>query len=195
MTKQFVPQDYYARLAQNEGYRARSAYKLLELAKKFPLFAPGNRVLDLGAAPGSWLQVAKNMVDKKGVVVGVDLADIEPIDGNVKIIKADVLDPKLPDMLAPYGPFDLILSDLAPSTSGVRTRDQALSFEFAETVLSLANALLAPKGSVVIKIFQGADTSELKKRMKGVFRETKTYKPAASRDRSFETYIVGLGKH
>ena len=194
MPKPFNPRDAYARRAQEQGYRARSAFKLKSILKKFPIVKAGHKVLDLGAAPGSWLQVAHERVGKNGLVIGVDQELIEPIARNVKTIQADIFDDSCVAQLRSFGMFDIILSDLAPKTSGIKTRDQAQSAALVEQVFALAQQLLKPHGSFAVKLFQGPDTNNLRAQAQRMFKKVDAYKPPASRDRSFESYLIGQGK-
>jgi len=194
MVQPFIPNDAYARKARSEGYLARSAYKLTAIAEKYGLLKTGDAVLDLGAAPGSWLQVASEIVGPAGRVVGVDISPIAFHEKNVVARQLDILSPGLSGVLAHYGPFDAILSDAAPNTSGIKDRDQALSEELVERSLELAATHLAAGGSLVAKLFQSSETKNLMKRAESMFRQAHLYKPKASRERSFETYLVCLGK-
>lgn len=192
MTKPFIPNDYFARQARAQGFLARSAFKLQEITKKFPVIKTGQNILDLGAAPGSWLQVSSEIVGPKGKVVGADLTPIKFSAPNVKTFEMDILEEKNIKKLIELGPFDIVLSDLAPKTSGIKTRDQALSLELDNQVINLAKQVLKPGGAVIIKIFQSPDTNRFVREIKKLFKTVHTYKPTASRDRSFETYIIGL---
>ena len=194
MPKPFNPRDSYARQAQAQGLRARSAFKLEHILKQFPLIKPGHTVLDLGAAPGSWLQVISKRIGAGGLAIGVDLAPIAPIAGNVKTVQCDIFDAACIAQLLPYGLFDVIVSDLAPKTSGIKTRDQAQSSALVERAFELAEQLLKPKGSLVVKLFQGPDTNALRERAQRMFKKVSMLKPPASRDRSFEVYLIGIGK-
>ncbi len=195
MVKPFTPNDAYARKARSEGYLARSAYKLKTIVEKFGLLKPGDRVLDLGAAPGSWLQVASELVGTSGRVVGVDLSPVAFRAKNVTTIQRDILDPELEAALSPYAPFDVILSDAAPNTSGIKDRDQALSEELVLRVLALAETHLTPGGALVAKLFQSSETKNVMERARQMFKQAHLYKPKASRERSFETYLIGLNKY
>lgn len=194
MVKPFIPNDAYARKARSEGYLARSAYKLKAIADKYALIRPGNAVLDLGASPGSWLQVASELVETSGRAVGVDISPIAYRAKNVVALQEDILSPGLSGMLADYGPFDAILSDAAPNTSGIKDRDQAKSLELVERSLELAATHLAAGGSLVAKLFQNSETKNLMKRAERMFKQVRLYKPKASRERSFETYLVCINK-
>lgn len=194
MSKPFVPNDYFARKARARGLLARSAFKLEEIIKKFPVLAPGQAVLDLGAAPGSWLQVASQAVGAEGRLVGVDITPIKFRAANVSTLTLDILETTSPDQLQPLGPFDVILSDLAPKTTGIRDRDQALSLALDQQVVNWSKILLKPGGNVVIKIFQSPDTARFLRQIKTLFKKVHIYKPQSSRDRSFEIYIIALHK-
>ena len=192
MVKPFVPNDYFAQKAKKAGLLARSAFKLKAINEKFGVLKPGQFVLDLGAAPGSWLQVASGIAGSNGQVVGVDLSPMKFSAPNLKTFEMDILDPGIIKTLEPFGQFDVIISDLAPRTTGIKIRDQALSLELDQQVINLAQNLLRPGGDVIIKIFQSPDTKRFVRQIKTMFKTVHTYKPPASRDRSFETYIIGL---
>ncbi|OJI06380.1 hypothetical protein BK004_03880 [bacterium CG10_46_32] len=194
MPKPFIPNDAFAKKAHAEGYLARSAYKLKAIAEKFNLPRPGDRVLDIGAAPGSWLQVASELVGPSGRVIGVDLSPVHFRAKNVTTIVHDILADDIGSILAEYAPFDALLSDAAPSTSGIKDRDQALSEELVEQALLLGEQFLKPGGTVVAKLFQSGETKNLAHRARKSFSQVQTYKPQASRDRSFETYLICLNR-
>lgn len=188
-----VLQDKYFKQAKAEGYLARSAYKLLDLQERFRLIRPGGRALDLGCAPGAWLQVAASIVGEKGVVVGLDLKPVEHnIGPNVFTIVGDVNTVDPATLLGESAlPFDVLLSDMAPSTSG--HGDDFLSARLCERVLDLAPALLKPRAHLAMKIFEGAAYTDVLRRAASMFREAKGYKPKSSREVSREMYIVGTG--
>lgn len=196
MTKPYDPRDFYYRKAKKEGLRARSAYKIEEIAKRFRLLRKGMAVLDLGAAPGGWMQVMAETVGPTGVVVGVDLV---PIAGFGKSwIKTAVLDIRaedFPERLAELHPgrFDLVTSDMAPKTSGIRDVDLARSLALAELALETAQRTLTPGGNFVCKVFMGGDFESYLKLVKQSFEKTRVIRPEATRERSFEVYVVGLG--
>lgn len=194
MPKPFIPRDKFARLARHEGYLARSAYKLEEIIRKFKVIKPNDKILDLGAAPGSWLQVAHNVIGAKGLAVGVDINPIVFDSPGVIAVSGDILNADCLAKVAAYGPYDAVLSDLAPKTSGIKDRDQALSQELSEQAAKIAMATLKKHGNLVIKVFQNPETFAFNQYLKTVFRKVRTYKPQASRDRSFETYLIGLDK-
>lgn len=186
----FKAKDHYFFKAKKDGYVARSAYKLLDLQKRHKLINRGNSVLDLGCSPGSWSQVALELIGKEGHLVGVDLkpVTINPTE-NARFIVEDIL--KLsPEELG--GPFDVVLSDMAPSTTGIRIRDQALSEELCRMVLEIASGYLKPGGHLVMKLFEGPESQEIVKKTKSMFARVDRIKPEAVRKGSFETYIVGL---
>lgn len=194
MPKAFNPHDAYARKARAEGYLARSAYKLQSILKEFSIPLAGKRILDLGAAPGSWTQVASRAAGAGGLVVSVDTEPIKAHGKNVVPLAADVFGRETERQLAPYAPFAMVMSDMAPKTSGIKVHDQAQSEALVLRAIELADAVLAPGGSIIIKAFQGPDTKKLLALLKERFKKAQLHKPPASRDRSFETYLIGLGK-
>lgn len=190
MPKRFIPNDAWSRKAKSEGFRARSVYKLQELDEKFRLIGSNMTVLDLGAAPGSWLQFVSSKCS--GRIIGVDLQEIEPIDG-VELHVADITDANAIGSIIgseSEQSIDLILSDLAPKTSGISDVDQWKSIELSQAVMDVARAHLKPKGTVVMKILRGADFDSFLKELKQECREVKTYIPKACRDRSKEVYVI-----
>lgn len=187
-------QDRFFQQAKAEGYRARSAYKLLQIQEKFKLIRRGDVVVDLGAAPGSWSQVLAELVGPKGRVIAVDLQPMEPLPG-VTVIQGDMTDLTVQDAIieAAGGTADVVVSDAAPSTTGVKLRDHVLSMELARAALAVAQALLKPGGSLVIKVFQGEDLPPVIQAVKMAFHPVKIHKPAASRKESWEQFIVAQG--
>lgn len=187
--------DPYVKRAREQGYRARAAYKLLELDEKDHLFKGVKRVVDLGAAPGSWSQVARNRLGSSGTVIALDLLPMEEIDG-VVFLQGDFRDD---DVLARLESaldgkkVDLVLSDMAPNLSGVGPSDQARSIHLAELALAFAEDWLDISGVLVVKVFQGAGFDELLTAFRRSFRSVKARKPAASRAQSREVYLVGNG--
>jgi 23S rRNA (uridine2552-2'-O)-methyltransferase len=195
MTRPGHPDALYRR-AKSQGYAARSVYKLQEMDRRYRLLRPGQAVLDLGCHPGSWLQFAAQKVGKKGRLVGVDL---QPpgvaLPPGVGFIQADVLQ-LTPDGLRERSgieAFDLVLSDVAPRTTGVRDRDAAASLELTQAALELALALLKPAGSFLAKVYFGPGVDALIRRVKRAFKLGKGHKPDASRSASREIYILGRG--
>jgi 23S rRNA (uridine2552-2'-O)-methyltransferase len=185
--------DRYFRQAKAEGYLARSAYKLKEINERKQLFGPGARVLDLGCAPGAWLQVAAEIVGPRGTVVGIDLQSVRPDFGDtVRVIQGDVYETE-PDVLtkAAGGAFDAVLSDMAPSTSG--HGDHFLSVRLCRRVLEMLPALLRPGGNLAMKVFEGEEYTALLRETSAIFRLARGFKPKSSREASREMYIVAHG--
>ncbi len=187
--------DPYVRRARAEGYRSRSAYKLIEIAKRDRLARPGDHVVDLGAAPGGWAQALAERVGRSGRVIAVDLLEIAPIPG-VAIVRGDFREEtvlrRLEDALEGRK-LDLVVSDMAPNLSGVRAADQARSIHLCELALEFARIHLKPKGAFLVKVFQGAGYPEFLAAMRGVFIDVSSRKPGASRGDSKEMYLVGRG--
>ena len=190
--------DHYFREAKREGYLSRAAYKLIEIDDRKRILSRGDRVLDFGCAPGSWLQVAARRVGPKGLVVGVDLTPVRHQfrEQNIRSLVGDLheIDPRdLTSQLDTEGRFDVILSDLAPNTTGDRTSDHYQSIRLCERVLELCPLLLREGGRLVMKVFEGEAYPELLRRVKDGFERVKGFKPKASREMSREMYIIGSG--
>jgi 23S rRNA (uridine2552-2'-O)-methyltransferase len=185
--------DPYVVAAKTKGYRSRAAFKLLEIDKKYRLLKKGAYVIDLGAAPGGWSQIAAARVGEKGRVVAADVLDIEPIAG-VEFFKCDLLDPETPNALkrALGDKADLILSDMASPTTGHRETDHIRTLTLFEVALELAEDVLKPNGAFVGKVFRGGATNELLARVKKRFGDVKHVKPPASRAESVELYLVAM---
>lgn len=196
MSKQYNPNDKFSRRAKEQGLRARSAFKLEEIQQKFRLIKPGNKVLDLGAAPGSFLQTIIGIIGEKGFAIGVDLKSIKPFKKpNVKTYVADIFDEAVFEKIkADTGirQFDVITSDLAPSTTGIKSVDAGRSFELSKQVLAVADERLKPNGHVLLKTFPGSDQDHLLKMMKDRFESIKVFKPKAVRSSSREVYLIGM---
>jgi 23S rRNA (uridine2552-2'-O)-methyltransferase len=186
-------QDHWFRRAKEEGYRARSAYKLLELHEKFGLLRKGDRVLDVGAAPGSWTQVAAHLVGPRGHVEGFDLKVIDPrgLPAHVRVQQVDMREATLEALGG--RPFDAVISDMAPDTSGVPMADAAISCRLCHTLLDRCADWLRPGGHAVMKVFEGGDFPELLQRAQRLFNDARASKPKASRAESVEIFIVGKG--
>jgi 23S rRNA (uridine2552-2'-O)-methyltransferase len=184
-----VRRDRFHQKAKQEGYAARAVYKLAELDERFDLLAPGLRVLDLGCAPGSWLQYARGKIGDDGVLVGVDRGAPRTSAG-AQIVVGDVM---AIDPASLGGPFDVVLSDMAPDTTGVRHADQARSEALFEQALEIAIATLAPGGDFVGKLFQGPDFKRLLDAARKRFSTVKAAKPESSRQISIEQYVVAKG--
>ena len=187
--------DFWALKAKKEGYPARSVYKLEEIDRKFRLLKRGMRVLDIGAAPGSWsLWVAKRL-EGAGFLAAVDLQAlaIKAPGANFRFVQGDLYAPEVRAELLSLGPFDLVLSDAAPATTGNRLVDQGQSESIVAAVVDYALACLAPGGALVAKIFQGGAEAALLKRLRLDFAQARGFKPEACRSESFETYLVATG--
>ncbi|MGD2150506.1 MAG: RlmE family RNA methyltransferase [Desulfobacterales bacterium] len=188
-------QDHYARRAKKERFPARSVYKLKEMQQKYNLIKKGNRVLDLGCAPGSWLLYAANLTGNKGEVVGIDLKPLsEKIPSHVRVYRGDILCMD-EDLFKRTGKdFNVVLSDMAPATTGNRHVDSARSFNLCRAALSIAQEVLIRGGSFVCKIFHGEDFKKFSDSVKQEFNRYKIFKPQSSRKASKEIYIIGFGK-
>lgn len=183
--------DPYYRAAQQRGLRSRAAFKLAFLADRFPLFRFGDRVLDLGAAPGGWCVVAAERVGPTGQVVAVDPRPVEPLEG-VTWVRGRVGDANLPTRLGPDR-FDVIVSDMSPHISGAYATDHARSVELVRAALALASHALRAGGNFAAKVFAGDLLDELEGDMRPMFERVARTKPPASRERSSELYLVGIG--
>jgi 23S rRNA (uridine2552-2'-O)-methyltransferase len=189
--------DPYVARAKREGYRSRAAYKLLEMDEKHRLFRPGQRVVDLGAAPGGWAQVAAKRVgspEGRGRVVGIDLLPVETLPG-AEFIAFDFLAPEAPDRLIELlgGPADVVLSDMAANATGHRKTDHLRIVGLAEAAADFARAVLAPGGAFVAKVLQGGTEGALLADLKRDFATVRHVKPAASRADSAELYVLATG--
>jgi len=188
--------DPFVQLAQKEGYRSRAAYKLLEIDAKDHLLKHGIVVVDLGATPGGWSQVAAAKVGRSGKVIALDLLPFDPLPG-VDFIQGDFREvtvlKKLQDLLQGK-PVGLVISDMAPNISGVSSADQARAIHLAELAMEFALEHLKPEGGFLVKVFQGAGFEEFLKLMRSRFAKVVTRKPKASRDRSSEVYLLATGK-
>jgi 23S rRNA (uridine2552-2'-O)-methyltransferase len=187
------PQDHFGDRAKREGYPARSVYKLQEIDRRVQLLRRGQRVLDLGAAPGSWTLYAADRVGREGHVVGIDLNDARialPAQASFQALDVFKLDP-----VAVFGAeaFDVVLSDMAPHTSGQRHRDQFGSYELYMRALEIAGQVLTKGGAFVGKIFQGAELEQARAATRASFSSVKIIKPEASRSESYEIFLVGTG--
>ena len=189
--------DSYTQRAHKEGYPARSVYKLEEINAKEKLIKPGDSVLDVGAAPGSWTLYTHRMLIKgKGRIVSCDLnpLSLDPVPPTVTEITGDAFSKEIRARLTELGPYDAIISDAAPMTTGNRTVDTTRSEGLASEVVRLAEEQLKKGGNLVIKIFQGGGEQEILRHMREMFKKAKAFKPKASRDDSFEIFLIGLEK-
>ncbi len=188
--------DYYSIQAQREGYPARSIYKLKEIDEKFRIIKKGSNIIDIGASPGSWTLYACRKLKGAGNLIAVDLKNL--VSGincqNLKFFKADAFSVSFQETAVKTGPYDAVISDAAPSTTGNRTVDTGRSYNLAEDVLNFALLNLKSGGNLVIKIFQGGDEHQLLDIMKRSFKIAKIFKPKASRKESFEVFLVGTGR-
>lgn len=185
--------EYYNR-AKQEGYRSRAAYKLLQLDETADLLAPGDTVVDLGAAPGGWLQVAAERVGDSGTVVGVDRQRIDPIDG-VETVRGDVTDEETKRRVTDLvGEADLVVSDMAPNVSGEYSLDHARSVHLARQAFAVARDVLGSGGDFAVKVFEGPDVADLREDLEREFQYVRAVHPEASRDSSSELYLVGKGR-
>lgn len=186
--------DPYVARAKREGYRSRAAFKLIEIDERHKILRPGQRIVDLGAAPGGWSQVAARIVGETGRIVGIDLLEIEPMPG-VAFIALDFLDPEAPARLTEMlgGPADLVLSDMAANTTGHKKTDHLRIIGLAETAAEFAREILAPNGAYLAKVFQGGTEGALLADLKRDFSAVRHVKPSASRADSSELYVLATG--
>lgn len=188
--------DFFVKQAKKDGYRSRAAYKLLEIAERDHILRPGIVVVDLGAAPGSWSQVVSHKVGNKGKVIAMDILDMSPLPG-VEFIQGDFREEhavlELRQHLGEHQP-DLVISDMSPNISGIVVSDQAKSMYLAELALSFSMEQLNYGGNFLVKVFQGRDSEQFLCNMRAGFKSVLIRKPKASRDRSNELYLLGLGK-
>ena len=188
--------DEFVKRAQKEGYRARAAYKLIEIDDKDKLIKPGMTIVDLGSSPGSWSQVAVQRLKGQGKVVALDILDMTGIAG-VTFIQGDFREDAVLQQLQTAinnKPVDLVIADMAPNISGVKDVDQAGAAYLTELALEFSRQWLKPNGNFLVKVFIGAGFDELVKTMRQQFDKVVTRKPKASRDRSSEVYLLGLGR-
>lgn len=193
----YNPKDRFYRKAKEEGFAARSVFKLEEIDQKFKILRPGMTVLDLGAAPGSWSQFCSKKIGDKGRILGVDLSPVNVKLPNATFIEADLRDLNLEEIFQQHGfnpPFDLVLSDMAPKTTGIRITDQARSFELCELALDVANRFLKPNGDFVCKLFHSDDFNTLRDNIKKSFSRFDAIRPESTRKISKEIFLLGLKK-
>jgi len=188
--------DQFHRLAKQKGYRSRASFKLFQVTKRYRFIKRGDRVLDLGAAPGGWLQAARKVVGAEGYVLGVDKDPIEDLPyQNVTAFVTDVSQSDVIERIQSVSglAFDVVVSDLSPNISGVWEVDHARQMELARTALRIARVILKPAGNLLVKIFQGSELKEFQLEMKSSFSTLRIVKPPASRPESAELYFLGLG--
>lgn len=190
-------QDHYFKKAKQDKFPARSVYKLQEMDKRFKLLRTGQNILDLGATPGSWALYTARKTGPQGKVLAIDINDSDvSFPAQVKFIQGDALDPdqELRAEIDSRSPFDLLLSDMAPKTTGIKLRDQTQSVELALAALALARDVLAPGGTAAIKVFQGPDVPDFLSQMRELFGKVRTCKPKSSRPESTEVFVLGFGR-
>lgn len=186
--------DQFVKRAQREGYRARAAYKLMEIDDKDQLIKPGMTIVDLGAAPGSWSQVAAERLKGNGRVIALDLLEMQPLAG-VEFIQGDFREDAVLQQLENSlngKPVDLVIADMAPNISGISVVDQSRAAYLTELALEFSMKWLKPGGHFLVKVFAGSGFDEIVKNMRSQFEKVVTRKPKASRDRSSEVYLLGL---
>jgi 23S rRNA (uridine2552-2'-O)-methyltransferase len=194
----YNPQDRYYKKAKQEGYRSRAAYKLLELQQRFRLIRRGDVVVDLGAAPGGWLQVAAKWVGQTGKVIGIDLQPIDAFgEPNILVLQGDITAPEMPRRIAELarGKVHCVLSDLSPRLSGIRDADNARCLELNRTALTLATALLKLGGSFLVKSFVNQELQTFTLELKRHFHSVQRTRPEATRQGSSEFYYFAKGFH
>lgn len=187
--------DPYVRKARTDGYRSRAAFKLIEVDKRDRLFRPGARVVDLGAAPGGWSQVAAAKVAPGGKVIAVDLLEIAPMSG-VTVLRGDFREPAMrAELITALAGLkaDVVLSDMSPNISGIASADQAQAAELVRVAIDFCRAQLKPEGAFLVKVFQGEEFVNVLRDLKAVFGAVRTLKPPASREESRETYLLARG--
>ena len=192
----YIPQDRYFKKAKQEGYRSRAAYKLIELQQRLRILSPGDSVVDLGAAPGGWLQVAAKTVGQKGKVIGVDLQPIQPLkEPNVTLLQGDITAQEFQQKIKELtnGPVNCVLSDMAPKLSGVRDADMARCLDLNRAALVVAVELLRPGGVLLVKSFIGDDLQTFTAELKIHFSAVQRTKPDATRRGSSEFYFYAKG--
>lgn len=195
-TMAYKPNDFYARKAKSENFVARSVYKLEEIDKKYRILKKGHQVFDLGAAPGSWSQYASSVIGESGKILGVDLKPVSVSLSNAVFLTGDIQETDLKTIIAAYGfkeKFDVVISDMAPSTSSNRFTDQARSFDLCQTALLTAVRFLKKGGAFICKIFDGPDARIFGNEMKAHFRQVHAYRPKSTQKSSKEFFYIGTG--
>lgn len=188
----FNPRDHFFKKAKKEGFLARSAYKLDEIQKRYRVMRSGNHVLDLGCAPGAWSQVAMKVVGSKGRVEGLDLKPVSLNAPNARFFVKDAFELQPEDLQ--FAPYDVLLSDMAPNTTGIMIRDQALSEELCLKVLELSERFLKPGGHLVMKFFMGPGAKNVENEVRQRFTKLQQLRPEATRSSSKEIFLIGIGK-
>ncbi len=195
MSKPYRPKDHFFKKAHQEGLRARSAFKIDEIVKRFNVLKKGAKVLDLGAAPGGFLQIIAEAIGPEGRVIGIDIVAIRPL-GKPQVttavldVLADDFEAKLNELYD--GIFDVVVSDMAPKTTGIKSTDEARSIRLATRALDLARTRGRPGGTFVAKLFMGGDFEAFRNEVRQSFEDVKVVRPEATRGASMEVYVVGL---
>ena len=193
----YNPRDHYFKKAKENNFAARSVFKLEEIDQKFKVLKPKQMILDLGASPGSWSQYCSQKVGPEGRILGVDLKPVTAKLKNAVFIQADLRDLNLEDTFKQHGffpPFDLVISDMAPNTTGIRMTDQARSFDLCELALNISRQFLKKNGHFICKLFHSDDFTELRNQIKNDFEKFEAVKPDSTRKISKEIFLVGLKK-
>ncbi len=188
-------QDHFFKKAKELGFKARSVFKLEEIDQRFRLLKPGMQILDLGAAPGSWSQYSSQKIGAKGKLLGLDLTAVDLKLENARFVQDDILKCDIAELLRQFEmpeKLDMVLSDMAPNTTGIRSVDQARSFELCEMALAVAKAHLKPGGSFVCKFFQSNELPKLQTGLRSSFQKVEIFKPKGTRTRSFEIFLIGF---
>ena len=193
----YNPQDHYFKKAKQNNFAARSVFKLEEIDQKFKILKPTQLILDLGAAPGSWSQYCSQKIGTEGRILGVDLKPVNVKLTNAVFIQADLRDLNLENIFTEQGftpPFDLVISDMAPNTTGIRITDQARSSDLCELALGISRRFLKKNGHFVCKLFHSDDFTKLREEIKSDFQQFHAVKPDSTRKISKEIFLVGIGK-
>ncbi len=193
----YNPKDHYFKKAKEQNFAARSVFKLEEIDQKFKILKPKQTVLDLGASPGSWSQYCSQKIGKEGRILGVDLKPVTARLANATFIQADLRDLEIEKVFTEYGfkpPFDLVISDMAPNTTGIRMTDQARSYDLCVLALDLARKFLKKDGHFICKLFHSDDFTTLRDQIKTEFHRFEAVKPDSTRKISKEIFLVGLKK-
>jgi 23S rRNA (uridine2552-2'-O)-methyltransferase len=192
----YKPNDHYARKAKDENFVARSVYKLEEIDQRFRIINSDDYVLDLGASPGSWMQYTSRKIGAKGKVLGIDLKFININYPNTICVKGDMNDLKMEDLMTKYAiekPFDVVLSDMAPNTTGNKFVDQCRSYDLCVIALNTAQKFLKPNGNFVCKLFEGEDTMVFRDELKKLFKEVSILRPKSTQSSSKELFLIAKG--
>lgn len=193
----YNPRDHYFKKAKELNFAARSVFKLEEIDQKLKIISPNQKILDLGASPGSWSQYCSKKIGPNGRILGVDLKPVEVKLTNAKFIQADLRDLNLEEIFKEYGfnePFDVVISDMAPKTTGIRITDQARSYELCELALNIARKFLRKDGHFVCKLFHSDDFAKLREEIKKDFNRFEAIKPDSTRKISKEIFLIGIKK-